>query len=135
MLSPHSIEFDHLPHSIEEYVALRDRVAHTPHGGAAMMVAAMLAYAEGEELGRQCLTVAVDRGRLEEGPDGYRGWQLRARDRRLIRAQLDDHPYIPRSYIRSATPENGYRRLPTWSSSQRTPTAVLPIRERARYSW
>jgi hypothetical protein len=109
MSSPPSIEIAGLPPSIEEFRAQRDLVAWTPHGGAAMMVVALLAFAEGEELGKQCLAVAVDRSRLEEGPYGYRGWQLGARERNLISAQLRDHPYIPRSYIRSATPENGYQ--------------------------
>ena len=109
MSSPPSIEIAGLPPSIEEFRAQRDLVAWTPHGGAAMMVVALLVFAESEELGRQCLAVAVDRSRLEEGPYGYRGWQLGARDRNLISAQLRDHPYIPRSYIGSATPENGYR--------------------------
>jgi hypothetical protein len=109
MSSPPSIEIAGLPSSIEEFRAQRDLVAWTPHGGAAMMVVALLAFAKGEELGRQCLAVAVDRSQLEEGPYGFRGWQLGARDRSLIGAQLRDHPYIPRSYIRSATPENGYK--------------------------
>ena len=71
---------DRLPETIEEFVALRDQIGHTPQGGAAMMIVALLLYAEDNALGKQCLTVAVDRDRLMEGIEGYRGWQLRRRD-------------------------------------------------------
>ena len=103
------VQIDQLPSSVEDFVALRDQVSMTPQGGAAMMVVALLAYASDEKVGRQCLTIAVDRGRLVEGSDGYKGWQLGSRDLRLIRDQLADRVYLPRSYIEGATPENGYQ--------------------------
>ncbi len=109
MSSPLTIKIAGLPASIEDFRQQRDLLAGTPHGGAAMMVVALLLFAGGEELGRQCLAVAVERSQLEEGPYGYRGWQLTARDRNMIKARLEFHPYIPRSYIRSAIPENGYQ--------------------------
>ena len=105
-LSP--VQFDQVPGSIEEFVELRDQLATTPQGGAAMMVIALLAYAENEELGRQCLTVAVDRGRLAEGTKGYKGWQLSNRDLQFLRGQLAGKDYLPRSYVEGASPENGY---------------------------
>lgn len=89
-------------------MALRDAVAKTPQGGAAMMIVALLAFAEDEALGRQYLTVAVDRGRLQEGPDGYKGWQLHKSDMRRIGEQIKRQPYLSKSYIKGATPENSY---------------------------
>ena len=109
MASSQSISINELPQSVEAFVALRDRVARTPQGGAAMMVVALLAYARDETLGLQCLTVAVDRGRLQEGSKGYKGWQLRNSDLQRIRSQIRSHPYLPRSYIRGAVPANGYQ--------------------------
>ncbi|MCL7454749.1 MAG: hypothetical protein M8467_17060 [Anaerolineae bacterium] len=103
------IEVDRLPQDVEDFLTLRNQTASTPQGGAAMMVLALLLYTEDEELGRQCLTIAADRDRLQEGPYGYRNWQLRTRDMQLINLQLKAMPYLPRSYIRGATPENGYR--------------------------
>ena len=103
------IEVSRLPQDVEDFVALRDQVATTPQGGAAMLVIALLLYAKNEDLGRQCLTVAADRDRLQEGPGGYRNWELRARDMRLIDMQIKAMPHLPRSYIQGATPENGYR--------------------------
>ncbi len=108
MSSLQSIQIDQLPRSVEEFIALRDRIAVTPQGGAAMMVLAVLSYTQDEDLGRQCLTIAIDRDRLQEGPDGYKGWQLRVRDLQLMRSQIGPQAHIPRSYIKGATPENGY---------------------------
>ena len=102
------VVIDGIPTSVEAFVALRDRVAVVPQGGAAMLVVALHLYTTDEDLGRQCLTVAVDRGRLVEGPEGYRGWQLGKRDLRRIQSQLADQPYLPRSYFQEATPEAGY---------------------------
>ena len=44
------VQFDRIPGSIDDFVALRNQVATTPQGGAAMMVVALLAYVEDEEL-------------------------------------------------------------------------------------
>ena len=104
-----TVEIGHLPQSIEEFVALRDRVADTPQGGAAVLTVALLLYAQDQVLGDQALTVAVDREQLQEAADGYRGWQVRKRALQLIRRQILDSPYIPRSYFLGTFPENGYQ--------------------------
>jgi len=104
-----TIEIGHLPQSIEEFVALRDRIADTPEGGAATMIVALFMYAEDQVLGEQALTVAVDRERLQEAADGYRGWQVRKRPLQSIRRQILDSPHIPRSYFLGTSPESGYR--------------------------
>ena len=104
-----SVEIGHLPRSIEEFVALRDRIADTPQGGAVIMIVALLIYAEDQVLGEQALTVAVDRERLQEAADGYRGWQVRKRSMQLIERQILDGPHIPRSYFLGTAPESGYQ--------------------------
>ena len=103
------VQFDQLPKSIDAFVALRNQTAVTPQGGAAMMVVALLVYVEDEELGQQCLTVAVDRGRLSEGSKGYKGWQLSNRDLRFLHGQLAGKAYLPQSYVAGTTPEGGYQ--------------------------
>jgi len=102
------VQFDQLPKSIDAFVTLRNQAAATPQGGAAMMVVALLVYAEDEELGQQCLTVAVDRERLFEGPKGYKGWQLSNRELQFLRRQLEGKAYLPRSYVAGTSPEGGY---------------------------
>jgi hypothetical protein len=103
------VEIDELPRSVEAFIALRDRVAQVPQGGAAMMVVALLVYVEDEDLGRQCLAITVDREKLSEGPKGYEGQQLRASDIWLLHSQIRDKPYIARSYVKGAMPDNGYQ--------------------------
>ncbi|MBN1583240.1 MAG: hypothetical protein JXA89_21200 [Anaerolineae bacterium] len=103
-----SVQIEQLPKSVQDFVALRDQIAQSPQGGAAMMVLAILAYTEDRTLGWQCLTVAVDRERLQEGSKGYKGWQLSNGDLQRIQLQVQDKPYLPKSYIEGATPENGY---------------------------
>ncbi|MBN1934885.1 MAG: hypothetical protein JW934_09480 [Anaerolineae bacterium] len=102
------VEIPQLPQTVDEFVVLRDRVAQTPQGGAAMLVVALLAYADDEALGCECLAVAVDRGNLQEGPKGYRGWQLPDNTLKRVGLQIDGKEYLPRSYIKGATPANGY---------------------------
>lgn len=104
-----TVEIGHLPQSIEEFVALRDRIADTPQGGAAVLVVALLVYAGDQVLGDQALTVAIDQEQLQEAADGYRGWQLRRRPMQLIERQILDSPHIPRSYVLGTSPESGYQ--------------------------
>ena len=104
-----TVEIGQLPQSIEEFVALRDRIADTPQGGAVIMIIALLLYAEDQMLGEQALTVAVDRERLQEAGDGYRGWQMQRRPLRMIRRQILDSSYIPCSYFLGTSLESGYR--------------------------
>lgn len=109
MSAAQAVHIDRLPQSAGEFAALQEQVARTPQGGAAMMVVALLLYAGDETLGQQCLAAAVGRERLQEGPRGFEGWQLRAGDLQLIRMQVGDKDYIPRSYFAGATPEDSYR--------------------------
>ncbi len=104
-----SVTIEQLPQSAGAFIALQDQVGRTPQGGAGLMVVALLLYAEDVALGHACLAIAVDRDRLSEGASGHDGWQLRGTDRQLIRTQIGSQPHLPRSYIKEATPENGYR--------------------------
>jgi hypothetical protein len=102
------VEVEKLPATIEEFIALRDRVAHEPQGGAALMVVALLVAAEDEALGASCLTVAVDRARLQESPSGYKGYSLLPADHRRIKEQLRGRSFLARSYLRGTSPGDGY---------------------------
>jgi hypothetical protein len=109
MTSPPSLQIDERPGSVEAFLALRDRLAGTPQGGAALMIVALLLHVEDVELGQSCLALAVDESRLVEGAKGFDGWQLGNRDLQLVQMQLNGQPYLPQSYVLGATPENGYR--------------------------
>lgn len=107
-LTDSSVELPSLPRSTDEFLALRDQVAGSPRGGAAMFVAAMIIYTQDEQLGRECLTIAVDQGQLSDGGAGYKGKQLSNRSLQSIKSNLGSKPYIARSYVEGATPDNGY---------------------------
>lgn len=109
MSAPQVVEVPQFPGSIEEYVALRDELARTPQGGAVMMIVALNIYAADPELGWPCLTIAIDRGLLQEGAGGYKGWEIIVPERRRIASQIKGREYLPRSYVLGASPENGYR--------------------------
>ena len=108
MPTPEPMSLPALPRSIEEFVALRDRTATTPQGGAAMLVVALLLHAEDETLGGQCLAAAVAAERLAEGGGGYQGWRLRRSDLQRNHEQIKNQPYLPRSYIQGTRPDDGY---------------------------
>ena len=96
-----------LPSSIDEFVQLRDQIAKTPEGGAAILLLALKIFADNEQLGKQCLVVASDRSRLQEGDD-YKGYSIVHSDMNLLSSQLSKYPNIPNSYIEGASPENNY---------------------------
>lgn len=103
------VMIDKLPTSIDGFVALRDRLAETPQGGAAIFAAALLIYAQDQALGRQCLALAVARKRLREGAQGYKGWELIPQELRRLDERVRARPYVARSYVRGTSPDDGYR--------------------------
>lgn len=103
-----TIELPGLPGTVEELVALRDRVATTPEGGAAVLVLALLAYAQDPALGTKFLTVAIEARQLGDGPDGYKGKQPGRMVLQNARDRIGRAPHIARSYVQGTSPANGY---------------------------
>ncbi len=90
------------------FLKLRDEIAGTPEGGAAIFVIAVKIFNENPDLGAQCLVIATDRNRLQSGTV-YKGFQLMRSDFDRMKRQLSQYPFIPNSYFKGATPENGYK--------------------------
>ncbi|MCO5168272.1 MAG: hypothetical protein M9894_18175 [Planctomycetes bacterium] len=103
-----SIEIPALPRSAEEFLTLRDQLAGTPRGGAAMFVTAMILYVQNEKLGLECLTIAVDQDMLVDGDKGYRNKQLRNAALSSLKSNLGPRPYLPNSYVDGTSHESGY---------------------------
>lgn len=105
------MKISRLPSNVEEFKVLRDQIAMTPEGGAAMFILALKIYAGHASEGLKCLIVQRDINDLvvsgEE--DSYSGYALPGCELSLIRAQLSRQPYIPDSYFVGATPENDYK--------------------------
>ncbi len=102
-----TITINSLPSTIEEFVALRDKIATTPEGGATIFLLALKIYVQNEKLGEQCFVVAADRQALQTG-NVYKGYKLSNSSLSLIKSQLSKNPKIPDSYIQGASPENNY---------------------------
>jgi hypothetical protein len=100
------VTIDQLPQTAEAFALLQERVARTPEGGAAVMVVALLLYAEDRVLGERCLDQAVDGGRLHTVAGGQR---LGRRDLQLMASQVGGRPHVLRSYLAGTCPEGGYQ--------------------------
>ena len=105
------ITVNEIPSSLTAFITLRDELAQTPEGGAVIMVLALYLYAKepDSELANHALTISVDRSRLREVTDGYKGWGILAIDFQRIQRQLRDKVWTPRSYFAGTGPQAGYR--------------------------
>lgn len=101
-----------MPKTLEDFLALRDRVATSPEGGAAMFALALLAYANDPERNVPFITVSIWMSLLDADPGGYQG----KRPRRALLDALHDRvakaPHIARSYFLGTSPESGYAIAP-----------------------
>lgn len=102
-----TVKVEKLPTTVEEFVELRNKIAVTPQGGATMFIIALKLHKENPDVGKQCLVIATDRSRLQEG-NIYKGFQLYKTNMTSIDRQLYAYPYVVNSYFKGATPENGY---------------------------
>ena len=96
-----TIEFSPIQ-SLAELLALQDKVSKTPEGGAAVLIAALLAWTQDDPRAESYLASALASGQLEFG-------QLKLVDRQRLARQLRGRQATIHSYIAGATPENGYQ--------------------------
>lgn len=101
------ITVDQFPGSIDEFVAMRDKIATTPEGGAVVFAIALALYGKDQTTGLAALTVAADKSRLSTG-NAYKGFTLLASDYSLLKMQIEKAPYIGNSYVLGTGYENGY---------------------------
>ncbi|OQY02200.1 MAG: hypothetical protein B6I20_07140 [Bacteroidetes bacterium 4572_117] len=103
-----TVKIKKLPKSIEEFVSMRNKIATTPQGGAAMFMIALKIHTTNPDLAKKCFVAIVDRKLLREG-DVYKGFKLLNSDMGLIKSQVAKDKNIPNSYIKGATPKNHYK--------------------------
>ncbi len=96
------------PSNIDEFVTLRNAVAVTPEGGAAMFLLALKIYVDNPKLGEKCLVIAVHKSLLKEGKV-YKGYKLANDDMDMIKRNMEYNKLIPNSYILGSKPENNYK--------------------------
>lgn len=107
-MSAQTVKIKKIPKSIEEFVSMRNKIATTPEGGAAMFMLALKMYIDNPELAEKCFVAIVDRNLLREG-NVYKGYKLLNGDMSLIKNQMNNDKLIPNSYIKGATPQNHYK--------------------------
>ncbi len=109
-----TLQLPALPRTVEEFKALRDTVATTPFGGAAMFAAALAVFSEDPKAGVPLLTLAIDQKLLVDGGEGTGGKQPQGL--RDFRDRNGQKPWVARSMFQGTSPENGYA-LPAGSLS------------------
>ncbi len=102
-----NVKIDKLPQNIDEFIALRDSLASTPQGGAAIFILALKMFAENPEVGAKCLVISVSRNKLQAGTV-YKGFQISNFDMARIKEQIRRFPYIANSYFAGTNAETKY---------------------------
>jgi hypothetical protein len=100
-----------MPQSAEEFEEMRNQMATTPEGGAAMFVLAMNVYAQNHDLGLQCLLLMSEQTNFGQGTGSgsYKGYRLNT-----IRVQEWDgrlggaKGHIAHTYILGTSHTNNY---------------------------
>lgn len=106
-INAQNIKIADQPGNIDDFVTLRNAVAVTPDGGAAMFLLALKIYAENPKLGKKCLVVSVHKSLLKEGKV-YKGYKLADPDMDLIKRNIGNNKLIPNSYVIGSEPQNNY---------------------------
>lgn len=101
-----TVSLDREPSSIEGFMAMRNQIATTAEGGAAMFLLALKIYAKDQDLGTKCLVATADKSTLTQSQRGYKGYTLRSWY--TINSGIGKNTLIPNSYIKGSSPENGY---------------------------
>ncbi len=103
-----TVSVKQIPASVEEFLALRDTLATTPEGGAAVMLVALMEFMQNKTLGMQCITIALDQNSLSSG-NTYKGFTPgNGIMYHLNRFSIPERKHIPWAYVVGATSENNY---------------------------
>jgi hypothetical protein len=105
--APETVQVPSVPASLEELKALRDTLATTPQGGAAIFALALNMYSDRIADGAEYLGLVIDQSKISgREPSNMRDFK----DRNLLK------PYIAHSMIQGTSPASAYK-LPAlpWS--------------------
>ncbi len=107
-LNAQSVKIKEAVPSVQKFLEIRDKIATTPEGGAAVFLLALKVYTDDPKVGKQCLVIAVDQDNLQKGGI-YMGYELLNPDMDYIKRQIfEKNRKLPNSYISGSSPENGY---------------------------
>jgi hypothetical protein len=109
---PVTLTIDKLPGTVEEFTKIRDKLAITPEGGAAVMITALMVFSKDKNLGMKLIVIALDRNNLSKGKV-YQGFKPDSSiTYHLDRIGTPERKHIPYGFVVGATPENGYKTDP-----------------------
>jgi hypothetical protein len=97
-----------IPTTMDDFNAIRDEIANSPEGGAAVFILAMLMFDKDKKLGEQALTVALDRSNLSESMMGYKGF-IPSNSIKYHIDRFSSKTYWGRAYIEGTSPDNAYQ--------------------------
>ncbi len=107
-LSAKTVTLPGLPGSVSEFIKMRNQMAKTPEGGAALFVSAMIAYSKDRDLGMKLFTIALDRRNVIKSRRGvYKGYRPAGHFMYFIK-RLNSRKYLASCYILGTSPSNGY---------------------------
>jgi hypothetical protein len=102
------ITVEAMPATTADFLELRDRLALTPEGGAALFVIAMMKYVEEPATGEEFLTIALDRGNLAKSAKGYKGFAPGSSIQYHL-GRIQNMKYLPGSYVSGTSAAEGYQ--------------------------
>lgn len=104
------MKIEAIPQTLEEFIALRNNIAHNPEGGLACFIVALHHFASGHPEGLSMIIICrdIDDLNASEAPGNYKGYALSNTEHQLLTSQLNKQNFIPASYFSGATPENDY---------------------------
>lgn len=121
-----TITIDSLPSDVESFIQLRNTLAKTPEGGAALFLVAAIQYTKNPKMGRHFVIISTDKKWLNssKSEQAYKGFDL-GHSADFSLKQLNDKAYIPFSYIKGTHVSNAYHveKLPYQFSIERSTDA------------
>lgn len=122
-----TLQLTSIPRTVEAFKALRDSLATSPFGGAAMFAIALQVYSDDPKAGVPLLTLAIDQSLLTDGAEGVSGKQPAAL--RDFKDRNGQKPWIARSMFQGTSPADGYLlpALPLTLKFREQPGDVKPL--------
>ncbi len=102
------INLNKIPDNIDEFVTMRNELATTPEGGAAIFIMAMILFGKDRKFGEQAFVVALDSYNLSASQNGYKGF-VPSNSLKFHLDRFASKPYWGHTYILGTHFEEAYK--------------------------
>jgi hypothetical protein len=113
------VTIDKIPKTLDEFKAMRDKLASSPQGGIVVYLVGHLIMTANPELGEQCLIIALDKGQLAQAGSGSKavsveGWVIGSSEKYklTISTFARSKAYVAKSYVAGTSTAAGYKLPP-----------------------